>query len=168
MPVSFSLASLPKAVIASARKGTLTDDVLVQFLCNTGPGGQHDPDAAPDDRVRPSHAAFHGRIFKLSEAPVPPLDYGCRCAIRYIAREDTPAAEVLDETTDEEPVKPEVATAQWLDENVEGWRGVAKQVKESSPKDAIQAAVGAARDADIEQPRAIAEMIIDVIRSKLL
>lgn len=34
-----------------------------------------------DRRVRPEHAALHGRVFELtdSHAPSPPLAYGCRC-----------------------------------------------------------------------------------------
>lgn len=169
MPVSISLDIVKDSpLLAAARKGTLTDDVYVQFICNTGPGGQHDPDAPPDSHVRPSHAAFHGRIFKLSEAPVPPLDYGCRCAIHFVAAPGSAAEDLLEDVADEKPTTPAVATAQWLDANVDEWRKVAKSVKSVGPKDALQEAYNAAKDFDIPQARSIADMIIDVLRSKIL
>lgn len=154
--------------MAEARKGTLTDDVMVQFICNTGPGGEHDPNAAPDDRVRPSHAAFHGRIFRAQEAPVPPLDYGCRCAVRLVAVEDTPAAEVLDETTDEDPVTPPEATLDWLEDNVKDWRHAASEAKHAPASKSIVKVQDALKDQGVAQSRSIAEMIVDVLRSGVL
>jgi hypothetical protein len=38
------------------------DQVQFQFICQTGPGEEHDPDKPPDNRVRPEHAALHVRI----------------------------------------------------------------------------------------------------------
>jgi hypothetical protein len=50
-----------------------------------------------DDRVRPSHRALHGTTWRAGDpnAPVPPLDYGCRCYVRYVAAPGTPAANIL-------------------------------------------------------------------------
>lgn len=47
-----------------------------------------------DDRVRPSHRALHGTVWKAGDpnAPVPPLDYGCRCSMRYVAPPKSTAA----------------------------------------------------------------------------
>lgn len=47
-----------------------------------------------DDRVRPSHRALHGTVWRVGDpsAPVPPLDYGCRCFIRYVAPPGSQAA----------------------------------------------------------------------------
>lgn len=47
-----------------------------------------------DDRVRPSHRALHGTVWKVGDpnAPVPPLDYGCRCSLRYVAPPGSVAA----------------------------------------------------------------------------
>lgn len=54
--------------LADATGGTLpADAVQVVFMTRA------------DERVRPSHAALHGRVFRLDDPslPVPPLDYGC-------------------------------------------------------------------------------------------
>lgn len=47
-----------------------------------------------DDRVRPGHRALHGTVWKAGDpnAPVPPLAYGCRCALRYVAPPGSQAA----------------------------------------------------------------------------
>lgn len=41
-----------------------------------------------DRRVRPEHAALHGRVWELDDhsAPVPPLAYGCRCEVQIQPR----------------------------------------------------------------------------------
>lgn len=50
-----------------------------------------------DDRVRPAHAALHGSVWRVGDpaAPVPPIDYGCRCGMRYVAPPGSPAAKLL-------------------------------------------------------------------------
>jgi hypothetical protein len=52
-----------------------------------------------DGRVRPEHRALHGKIFRFDDpnAPIPPLDYGCRCGIEYVAQPGSAAAEILPE-----------------------------------------------------------------------
>ncbi len=161
MPVEFSFGELTGVFNKTKALG---NDVVAQFICNTGDDGEHDPDASPDDRVRPSHAAFHGMIFELGTCPVPPLDYGCRCAIRYVARPDTPAADVIDETSDEEAITPEQATEKWLEENVDDWKKVAKAAKDSD--DPVSTATDKAKDLDIPQARSVAEMIVDWLFAK--
>ena len=54
-----------------------------------------------DDRVRPSHRALNGTTWRAGDpnAPVPPLDYGCRCYVRYVGAPGTPAADVLPPAT---------------------------------------------------------------------
>ena len=46
-----------------------------------------------DERVRASHAALHGTVWELDDPnrPVPPLDYGCRCTVEYVAADDDTA-----------------------------------------------------------------------------
>ena len=50
-----------------------------------------------DDRVRPEHEALDGTVWRVGDpaAPVPPLDYGCRCFMEYVARPGSEAAAVL-------------------------------------------------------------------------
>lgn len=169
MPAEISVEGvLGDEARAKLAGGALEDDVLVQFICNTGPGGQHDPEKAPDDRVRPSHAAFHGKVFALRDAPVPPLDYGCRCALRYVARIDTAAAVVVKEVATAPETTPPEATRDWLEANVDAWRKVAKAASGESPKGALAAAIDAAKELGIDQPRSVAEMVVDVIRAGLL
>jgi len=47
-----------------------------------------------DDRVRPSHRALHGTVWRAGDpnAPVPPLAHGCRCTLRYVAPPGSQAA----------------------------------------------------------------------------
>ena len=46
-----------------------------------------------DEKVRPSHAALHNTVWDANDpnAPVPPLDFGCRCKIEFRARNKTTA-----------------------------------------------------------------------------
>jgi hypothetical protein len=170
MPAELVLSDLFKSVVADAAKavdaagGALGDDVYVQFICSTENG--FDPDSPPDDRVRASHAAFHGQIFRLADAPVPPLDYGCRCAIRYVAKPDTKAAEVLDETASEDPTTPIEATEAWLEEFVPQWRTLSRSAAAATKKEAITSATLKAKELGISDPRMIAEMVVDVLFGK--
>lgn len=69
-----------------------------------------------DDRVRPAHAALHGSVWRVGDpnAPVPPLDYGCRCSMRYLApTARSPAAKVLPVATST-PVPQVVVYGGWL------------------------------------------------------
>lgn len=160
MPIEFKVpADLAKTLAKGALDG---GEVWVQYLCQTGPDGQHDPDQPPDDKVRPSHAALHGQIFQLGEAPVPPLDYGCRCAIRYVAKPNSPAAEVLEVEADGEPTTAKAATTEWLEENVKGLDKLQAIAQKATPADAIGLVQAKAKELGIQQPRAIAEMVVDV------
>lgn len=40
--------------------------------------------AIRDSRTRPDHRDLDGRIFRVGEGPVPPIDYNCRCTAIYI------------------------------------------------------------------------------------
>lgn len=78
MPVTISLdlsagnlikgATLTDEERAELSKGSLPGDAVWFRLVTQG-----------DDRVRPSHRALHGTVWKVGdpEAPVPPMDYGC-------------------------------------------------------------------------------------------
>ncbi len=163
MPVDISeMISVLVNSVKAATTETLSDDVLVQFVCQTGED-EHDPDAEPDDAVRPSHAAFHGCIFSMSEAPVPPLDYGCRCAIRYVAAKDTPASDVLSDEATEEPTTPAAATKAWLQENAKGYETLLKIAEKSAVKEAIANVTEKAKKLGNDNPRIIAEMVIDTM-----
>lgn len=164
MPVSFDASILPKKRQQQIANGALNEDVFVQFLCNTGENGEHDPEDEPDDRVRPSHAAFHGQVFKMEDAPIPPLDFGCRCAIRLCANPESAAALVIKVTTEADTVTTVVATEDWLDENVDGWKSIARAVKNNLAKDALAAGMDVAKAKGIKDARAITEMVIDVVR----
>ncbi len=118
--------------------------VRVQFICNTGGDEvEHDPTQPPDDRVRPSHAALHGKIFALDDPalPVPPLDFGCRCAISYLAVEDTGAEDALPNSTSEEPTTVAAANTEYLDDNVTDWGKVADAAKSAAPGKAFEQAM---------------------------
>lgn len=162
MVVGFSLSAAQKKELAD---GALSEDVYVQFICQTGPG-EHDPEAEPDEHVRPSHAAYHGRIFKLADAPVPPLDYGCRCGIKYVAAPDTIAEKVLDDVAEEQPTTPVVATEDWLKENVPQYDAIKRAAVRATTKLAIEAAYQKAKSFKISDARAIAEMVVDIVAAE--
>ena len=158
----FTLSASDKEALA---EGTLSDDVLVQFVCQTGPG-EHDPNEPPDDRVRPSHAAFHGKVFSLQDAPVPPLDYGCRCAIRYVAKPGTVAAQILPDVAPSEPTTPADATEKWLKDNVPELDTVKRAANAATVRDSLSAATTRAKKIGISNPRTIAEMVVDILTAR--
>ncbi len=141
------------------------DQVQIQFLCTTTDGG-HDPDGEPDDAVRPHHAALHGTIWRLDDptAPFAPLDFGCRCAIRYVAKEGTQGASVLgeDATVDEAPESTTAAPfTTWLDGNVPGWKSIAKVASEAAPQDRLRLAYLEAKRIGAPNPRDVARMAVE-------
>lgn len=160
MPIEFKVTDKH---IKKLMGGALdSEEVWVQFVTQTGEDGEHDPEQPPDDRVRPSHAAFHGKFFKLADAPIPPLDYGCRCAIRYVAKPDSAAAEVMTEA-DEEPTTTDQATRDWLKENVgPDLQKLQKAAESSTPGEAIGNTQAKAKKLGVHSPRAIAQMVVDV------
>lgn len=87
-----------------------------------------------DDRVRPSHAALDGSVWRVDDpqAPTPPIDYGCRCFIEYVSAPSAakdPAR--LPPAPDEAEPRPLADVyADHLDENVKGWREVAAKAAE--------------------------------------
>lgn len=40
--------------------------------------------AIKDNRTRPLHRELDGRIFRVGEGPIPPIDYNCRCVAQYL------------------------------------------------------------------------------------
>lgn len=153
----FSLSKKDKADVSA---GVLSDDVYVQFVCTTENG--FDVNSPPDDRVRPSHAAFHGRVFKPSDAPVPPLDYGCRCAIRYVAAPNSAAAELID-VTPQTPTTPAEATEDWLIANVPELDTLKRSAAAAKTKDALSTVAVKAKKIGVAEPRSIAQMVIDML-----
>jgi hypothetical protein len=167
MPITWDLGGLPEddpAVQATrAHGGALdADQVVIRFLCSTNESGtEHDPQAAPDPSVRPEHAAFHNTVWRLDDpaAPIPPLDWGCRCAIRYEARPETPAAAVIKTTTSEPATAdPKRLLRTWLDKNVEGWQAVKDAAEAGEPQRAEARAFAAAKNLGIS--REVARVIV--------
>lgn len=87
-----------------------------------------------DGRVRPAHRALHGTVWRVGDpaAPVPPIDFGCRCFMRYVAAPDSPAARILPEAEREPEPRAEVF-ADYLDDQVDGWRGLAEKAAALPP-----------------------------------
>lgn len=118
-----------------------SDSVYFQFLATTADGG-HDPDGEPDEHVRDSHAALHGSIWNINNplAPVPPIGYGCRCAMRYVGKDGTPAAVLLGAEAESEPESLAVVFAKWLTDNIADWtkyRAVAAETKKADRLGAV-------------------------------
>lgn len=168
MPAKISLAGIKLTIPQrqDLESGVLSDDVYVQFVCQTGPG-EHDPESPPDEHVRPSHAAFHGKVFKLADAPVPPLDYGCRCAIRYVAAPGTVAEALIGETAPSDPTTPAEATAEWLKENVEDLESLKRSAAAAKTRDSLSVATLRAKKLGVPNPRTIAEMVVDILNGGL-
>lgn len=85
-----------------------------------------------DDRVRPAHAALHGKVFALADAPVPPLSYGCRCYLEHVAKPHSMAARALPEAPSE-PTSVAVAYAEHLTIHVPQWHEIRADVMNVDP-----------------------------------
>ncbi len=120
-----------------------------------------------DDRVRPSHAALHGTRWRVDDpdAPTPPLDYGCRCFIRYIAAPESVASKILPEAGGDLSNRSD-AFKSWLNENATGWGKIAQEAKKLRPGDRLEHIVDSLVDEDIASPslaRDVAFMILSAI-----
>jgi uncharacterized protein with gpF-like domain len=118
-----------------------------------------------DTHVRPSHAALNGTVWKLGDAfaPVPPLDYGCRCYLSYRGKPGTIAARLLPEAASE-PTTKSAAYATHLDKEVRGWREIAKDTAKLGASERTSAIVSALRDRGIADARDLSMMIIEASR----
>lgn len=142
------------------------DQVYVMLVCQTGPG-EHNADGVPDDRVRPSHAALHGTVWRLDDprAPIPPLDYGCRCSLVHCAAPGTAAAKVLPDVAPSPPVtSPAVPFRDWLDEHAPAWKQVQSVMEQGDPAEATARGYQKARDLKIDDPREVVRMVNQVLR----
>lgn len=160
MPISASIADAAQAV--EDRGGPLdSDQVYFQFVCSTG-NGAHDPHSAPDDRVRPEHACLHGTIWRLDDpgAPIPPLSYGCRCAMKFVAKPDTPASRVLDEAPAAPETSQKAPARRYLEEHAPEWQQVAKAAADAPPAQAVATSYDTAKS--LGYSRDIARMALDV------
>lgn len=96
-----------------------------------------------DDRVRPAHAAWDGKVFRLDDPtrPVPPVDWGCRCYVSYVAKPETPAAEVLPKAPTE-PTTVGDAYTEYLDREVgrDQWQAVVEKASEVAIPDRLATA----------------------------
>lgn len=142
-------------------------------------GGILDPDAVlvvfrtqHDDRVRPSHAALDGKVFRLDDAtrPSPPIDWGCRCFLEYVAApEDETATAVLPAAPDE-PTTPPVAYGEYLDDQLGAklWVPVRTAIDKQPPAKRLVLAIQALRKLLPKERRAdardLARMIVEAHR----
>jgi len=91
-----------------------------------------------DDRVRPSHQALHGTVWRVGDvsAPVPPLDYGCRCFIKYVAKPDSEAAKFLP-PAESKPTTQSKAWGDWLDKEAPTWETLLKTAMNTPIEDRL-------------------------------
>lgn len=139
------------------------DEVWFQYLCTTNDAtGAHDPNGKPAPKVRPSHACYHGTIWRINDprAPVPPCDYGCRCGIRYVSSPASTAAKVITKADADPEVDAAAPIRRWLGDNVLDWQKIAKA---AGPKGDLAAATRAARRLGIPRAAEIARMVIEAM-----
>ncbi len=119
-----------------------------------------------DDRVRPSHEALHGTRWRVDDpdAPTPPIDYGCRCFIRYIAAPGSVEAKILPEADGELSNRSD-AFRSWLDDNVKDWSKIAQNVKKLPPDERLSAINEALKTdgQDASEAKDIAFMILGLL-----
>jgi hypothetical protein len=115
-----------------------------------------------DDRVRPSHAALDGSVWRVGDpdAPVPPLDYGCRCFVTYCAPPASNLRGQLPPAPDAEPVPVAELYGDALDEAVPNWRDKWRSKwSKLAPADKLNGIYLDLRDMGISDAREIASMI---------
>ena len=149
----------------ASKNGALDEgQVYWQFLCTTEDGG-HDPDGEPDDRVRPEHAALHGSVWRLDDAtaPVPPCDWGCRCAMRHCAPPDTVAARVTGVETEAIPATLGHHYGVWLSAHRPGWETIAKAAAAAHAGKRLEVATALCKAAGMENPSSTGAMIVSTL-----
>lgn len=132
-------ADLRPDQLSAAGQGALdAEQVYFQYICQTVDGG-HDPESEPDERVRDSHKALHGTIWRLDDpmAPVPPTSFGCRCGMRYCGAPGTVAAVVLGAEAETEPTSIALAFGAWLAKRLPGWNKYADTAKDQPAADRL-------------------------------
>lgn len=160
---SLDLSDLRLDQLAAAEAGGPldSDSVYFQYVCTTTDGG-HDPEGTPDDKVRDSHRALHGTVWRIDDplAPIPPIGYGCRCAMRYVAKPESPAEKILEAVAPSEPTTVGNAYSKWLDGNLPSWNKYAALAKDAKPADRLAVVYDALKDAGAGDARELARMII--------
>ena len=129
------------------------DDNQVYFQYHT----QH------DGRVRPSHRALDGTVWKLGDvlAPVPPIDYGCRCYMEYVAKPGTVAARILPEAASA-PTTKSAAYAKHLTDILPTWEKLAEATLEKPQAERVPFLVESLRAAHgVSDARDLAAMILE-------
>lgn len=168
--LSFSVDDLQlrpdqQAIIERGASPLDADEVYFQFLCTTEDGG-HDPEGEPDAHVRDSHAALHGSVWNINNplAPVPPIGYGCRCAMRYVGKDGTPAAGLLGAETDGETESIGEVFGKWLADNVVNWKQYAKVADEAKQADKLGAVYERLKEQGVKGDlREISRMVMSAV-----
>lgn len=167
MPISAPLTGLgaDDPLVQEAQTGGVldADAVFVQLVCQTTDGG-HDPNGTPDDRVRPSHAALHGTVWRLDDprAPIPPMDYGCRCTLIHVAapgRAGAVALRIIPQAPAAPEVTPGLPYRDWLDANAPQWPQIAEVMGKGDPATAAARGYAKARELGIGNGRDVVNMV---------
>jgi hypothetical protein len=134
-----------------------------------------------DNRVRPSHRALEGTVWRVDDiaAPVPPIDWGCRCFTSFCQPPDLeggklpppeapPDGTAADKKFGEEPhpvPRAEIYEV-WLDQHIDGWRAILAAAKRAKPVDQLLVIVRELRATgrSAADARDVATMILGVLR----
>jgi hypothetical protein len=145
------------------------DQVFYQYVCQTTDGG-HDPEGTPDERVRPSHAALHGLVFRLDDptAPIPPIDFGCRCAMAYVGKPDSLASRIFGAEAPTAPTTRPVAFAGWLATTVPDLSAVVRAVIAAPPASRLAVAWDELTAQGVREARDVARMVVEAVAAGAL
>ncbi|TAK51453.1 MAG: hypothetical protein EPO24_15815 [Bacteroidetes bacterium] len=100
--------------------------------------------AIRDNRTRESHLELDGKVFRVGEGPVPPIDFNCRCSAQYIHVSETAGLEPWSVNNTERFMKRVGLEPFDMHEEYRKWLEKKQKEVNERVKEAVRVAIGGA------------------------